>query len=499
MAQAQRASQNVASPVQWIAFLTIILISAALIGLIWILSARAIDDATADIRTRTEQQVSSIAFVTAREMQRELINVDQSLAIIQEAWKKDSGQVDLGAWRKQSLALTAAADDIFIANERRIIVQGTLPQSVGQGFGSAYVSYPNGSLELFEPDGTKVTPGRNTVTGLEGPKIPAKQFLMFVMRPLDRPAGFWVGATFRTEMITQFFAGAKLGPGGVVGMIDLQRGVVQALAGDSARNSDLDIARSELVQQMRKAEAGVWTGAMPTDKVTRIVAWQRVPGRPMAVVAGIGLDTASLALTTLTAWAYGLAAIGSLVVAVIAGILVWSIATARMTKMRERAREYAEQSLANTRHELELATVRGQLNAVEAGTLISSRVDGVARLDAELRLRQWNQRFAELAGVSLDEQSRGTLVDDFLRYQAQAGVFGDEESAEHGLAARITVFQTGGHAAMPLTQLGPTGEKIAMLVRPVVDGGYMIILAGPENAGFGAMPALESETEDESV
>ena len=38
-----------------------------------------------------------------------------------------------------------------------------------------------------------------------------------------------------------------------------------------------------------------------------------------------------------------------------------------------------------------------------------------------------------------------------------------------------------------------------MLVRPVIDGGYMIILAGPENVAFATPPPLEAEPETESV
>ncbi len=122
-------------PVHWITFTAIGLISLGLITLIWTLTARAVEDEEAELRTRTDQQLRSVAFSLANTIAGELRLVGQSLSIIQDEWKKDSDSVDLAAWRKQLLSLTEVADDIFIANDQRIIVQSTLPRSVGQGFG----------------------------------------------------------------------------------------------------------------------------------------------------------------------------------------------------------------------------------------------------------------------------------------------------------------------------------------------------------------------------
>ncbi|HEY0422796.1 MAG TPA: hypothetical protein VGC82_05675, partial [Rhodopila sp.] len=51
--------------------------------------------------------------------------------------------------------LLAVADDIFICDDKHIIRQDILPKAVGQGVGAAYVTFPHGSLELFDSDGTK--------------------------------------------------------------------------------------------------------------------------------------------------------------------------------------------------------------------------------------------------------------------------------------------------------------------------------------------------------
>lgn len=496
-----RANGVKIEPLQWATFVAIGLTSLALIILIWTLTGRAIDDQAAEVRARTDQQVKGVAFALAREVENELHLVDQSLRIIQDAWKTDSDAVDLGAWRKQLLALTDVADDIFIANENRVIVQGTLPQSVGQGFGSAYVTYPNGSLEMFDPDGTKNPDGK--IPGAD--RIEARQFLMYVVRPLSRPRGWWVGASYRSQGITTLFSGARLGQNGLVGLADMRRGALQAIVGSAAQFAHMDISRSELIDQMRKNEAGIWVGISPIDKVPRIIAYQHVPGREMGVLVGVSVDTANQPLAGLAATARGLAAVASLVVLVIAGIVVWTIATARAAKQRKRLQERSDMNLVNARQELTVAHARGMLTEPELGTLISSPSDGVARLDAESRLRAWNPRFAELIGVPLDDTTIGTPIEDLLRQQANAGLFGDTADVEQEVATRLTVLDAAGESVVPPAQAGPAGEQITMHVRGLFDGGRVVLLTGPENARLAALPApatameSEPETADETT
>jgi PAS domain-containing protein len=493
-------SQAKIDPAEWLMFIAIGLISLALIALIWTLTGRSIDDQTVEIRARADQHVRSVATVLASDIHDELAMIDQSLKIVQEAWKKDSDSVDLGQWRKELLALTDVANDIFIANERHVIVQGTLPQSVGQGFGSAYVTYPNGSLEMFDPDGTKDTEGKAAASSYaQGEAVEARQFLMYVVRPLDRPRGWFVGASYRSAGLTKLFAGANLGQNGLVALADLKRGSLQAIVGSSARLGEMDIPQSELMEQMKKNDAGIWAGPSPTDGVSRIFAYQRIAGRDMAIMVAVSTTAAIQPLAGLAGWAHGLAAAASVIVLAVAGIVVWGIVTARATKRRARTLERAELNLTNARHELTIAHARALLTEAEAGTMLSSLSDGVARLDDGLRLRVWNQRFAELAGVPLDESAVGSPVEDLLRRQADSGLFGDVTEAEQDVATRLTILHTGGQSIAPPEQLGPNGEHLMMHVRGMAGGGHVILLAGPDNARLAALPVLVAESEPETV
>jgi PAS domain-containing protein len=482
-AQSRATGRSKIDPAQWLAFIAIALISVTLIVMIWTLTTRAIGEQAIELRARTDQQVGSVAFVLAREIQDELQLVDQSLAIIQDAWTQDPDAVDLGAWRKQSLALTDVANDIFIANDHGVIVQGTLPQSIGQGFGSAYVTYPNGSLETFDPDRTINTNGK--LPDANGVK--ARQFLTYILRPLARPEGWMIGASYRSEGITKLLAGARLGQTGIIALIALRRGGLQAIAGPSAQSANMDIASSELIEQMRKNDAGIWAGVSPIDDVSRIFAYQHIPNRDMSVLVGISRDEANEALAGLAATARGLAALGSLVVLTIAAILVWTIATARAARQRRRNQERSEIDLNNTRQELAMARARALLSEAEAGALIGSATDGVARLDAAHKLRLWNERFGERAGVVLGEEAVGNPVEGLFRGQAAAGLFGDAADADSTIATRLTLLRTEAGSAEALTQTGPNGELLRLTVRGVSDGGHLLVLTRADNSGLGVL------------
>ena len=129
----------------------------------------------------------------------------------------------------------------------------------------------------------------------------------------------------------------------------------------------------------------------------------------------------------------------------------------------------------------------------------------MARLDPENRLRIWNERFAEVIGIPLDDTMMGTPIEDLLRQQAGAGLFGEAADPEQEVATRLTILHAAGQSIAPPTQIGPAGEQIAMHVRGMFDGGHVIVLTGPENARLATLPPLppdaeaEPETADETT
>jgi hypothetical protein len=178
------------------------IVAMALVALIWIVTSRAIQDQSAEIRERAEQTLSGQAATIAATVSHELKMIDQSLSIIQDAWNRNSDAVDLTNWRRKLPALTAVAEDLFICDEQHVIRQDIIPQAVGQGIGAAYTALPSGALEILQPDGTRARDAMVT-QAQPGAPIETRQNLMYVIRALDHPQGWLLGASYRSAELQQ--------------------------------------------------------------------------------------------------------------------------------------------------------------------------------------------------------------------------------------------------------------------------------------------------------
>ena len=125
----------------------VVIVCAVSIAMIWIVLDDAIRQQEHAARARAESVVEGQVNILTEAVRQELNTIDQSLTILQAAWNADPDRFDLKSWQSRMPALTEVADDIFIANDKRMIVQDVLPQAVGQGVGAAYVTFGRGSLD----------------------------------------------------------------------------------------------------------------------------------------------------------------------------------------------------------------------------------------------------------------------------------------------------------------------------------------------------------------
>ena len=448
------------------------IVAFALIVLIWIVTQRAMVDQRAEIRDRAERSLSAQAATMAETIGHELLLIDQSLTILQSAWKLDSDQVDLTKWQQQMPALTAVADDLFIADEKQIIRQDILPKAIGQGVGSAYVTFPHGSLELFASDGTK-NKDSLLLQGQSGADIDARLFLMYVVRPLDHPKGWIIGASYRSEAVTKMFAEGALGFNPVVALVDTRRGVVQAVVGPSARRPRTDISKTALFSNLTRSPNGTWTGETGIDDAQRLHAFHRVLNRDIAVVVAANLNEVMLPAETLAAGAQSIAFVGSALVLAFGALVLWELYTIRSNARQQRTFERNRSELERLRGDETALSSRAGMNVARMQALLEATSDGVAMFDSSLRLVQWNHRFARGSGI--DPQSEMPL-DTLLRAQAMRGLFGEVTDLEAEIARRAGILRTGDGEGVQ--QLGPDGETLTMRGLPVSEGGFMLILNG---------------------
>ena len=448
------------------------IVAFTLITLIWLLTQRVVQEQQDEIRDRTEHALSAQAATIAETIGHEMLMIEQSLTVLQAAWKADSKAFDLTTWQANMPGLTAVADDLFIADEARVIRQDILPKAIGHGIGSAYVSFPHGSLEQFQSDGTKSRDSLILQVDAGAP-IEARQFLMYILRPLDHPAGWLIGASYRSATLTRLFAEAALGYNAVIALTDTQHGVVQALIGPAARRPRIDIAKSALFTALSRSPSGLWVGDTPIDGMPRIHAFQRVANRDISVVVAANWSEVMAVADNLAAGARAVAAVASALMLLIGSIVMWQVYTMRRNKRQKRAFDRARNEIMRLRGEAGVLIARAELNAALSKVLVDDAPDAIALFGPDLRLVLWNHLFHRNIGIVLRQDMP---LDDLLRAQAGAGLFGPVADIETEISRRVAVLHSGD--TVGVAQFGPDGERLNLCGLPIAQGGLMLLLHG---------------------
>jgi len=449
------------------------IVAIALIALIWIVTARAVQEQDMEIRDRAEQVLIGQAATIAETISHELMLIDQSLSIVQDAWKADSDSVNLEKWQKQFPALLSVADDMFIADEQHIIRQDILPKAVGQGVGAAYVTFPHGSLEQYQSDGAKKRDSLLLQGDADGAPIDARQFLMYIVRPLDHPKNWLVGASYRSAELPKLFADAALGYNPLVALVDTRRGIVQAVVGPAARRPKIDLSKSTFFEAITRSDAGSWLGASAMDDVQRLHAFHRVPKRDMAVIVAANWDEVMAPAASLAAGSHALALLASALVLVIGGVVLGGVYKLRDNKRQKRIFKRNKNELERLRGEEISLKARAALNAARLQAVLDGTTDGMALFDSGLRLVQWNHPFFRGIGI---EVGQDMPLDTMLRRQAASGLFDAVTQPELEIARRIGILRTGDAQGLP--QPGPDGETLMLRGLPIAEGGFILLLNG---------------------
>jgi len=471
-----------------LASVAIVVICLALSVLIWINAASAIRERAEDQRGRVEAALTAQATTLAMQVEHELLMIDQSLAILQAAWDQNPDTTRLDEWQKKMPALAAVTKDLFIANQQHVIVQDILPAAIGQGIGAAYGNFANGSLEPLRVNDPAVH-DTTLLIGELGNEAVTRQFVMYLVRPLLQPAGWLIGASYHSQALSDVFAVAGLGQGGLAALIDTRRGGVQAVAGRAAVNPTLLIAKSPLYPAMTaKADSGVWIGPVPIDGVDRIVAFHRVPGRDLVALVAETSKVAMGPADSLAVATRSLAMIATLLVAGIGAAVLWEIWHWRQTSRRRRLLAHAQSLLASLQAEHGTLRQRIAIDDLQVQTLLPLAAAGVATVDAQDRLTRWNTQFAESLGLPPDMLHAGVPLDALLRRQLSARQAEPAAELEAEIVRRLATLRTEtGDASIDWTVAG--GSAWTMRARPLPDGGLLLVAQRRAEA----LPAPEPE------
>lgn len=484
----------------WRSLIAAIVIASACAALILMVRAaadNAIREQDAAARSRAETVVEGDVNILTAAVQQELKTIDQSLTILQAAWNADPNHFDLKSWQSRIPALTAVASDIFVANDKRVIVQDIMPQAIGQGIGAAYASFDRGRIKMIAANGHPSADTEAVVSQQADSGI-IRYYQMYLIRPLRHPAGWVIGASYHSAAVGKVFAQGQLKARGVVALIDTRQGGVQTVAGPAAFHPRLNISDSPMYHAIQhdSSSAGIWVGPTPIDGVVRIHAFRRVPGRHLLVL--VGVDSADW-MAPAVAWADGVRMLAwgaSCLVIVCGGIALWLLWRLDTNRRRRHALEQAAFQLNAAQSGLHAAELAARTGMVRVQAMLDGSSDGIAVFDSAWHLSAWNPPFGATCGLPPELLHAGLPADELLRHQARAGLFGSVPDIEIEVAQRIAQLHTSADL-VAFQQAGPHGQTLAVRGCGTPDGGAMLIVTGAVAAPQlpPALPELLNEPE----
>ena len=227
---------------------------------------------------------------------------------------------------------------------------------------------------------------------------------------------------------------------------------------------------------------GTWTGPTAMDNVQRIHGFAKVTGRDMYVTVAVARSEAMAAADTNGSGAWWVGFTASVVVVSIGGLILWEIFNLRANRRQQRAFTRAQSDLESMQTEVAMIRVRSAIAARRVSALLRVAPDGLAVVDADLRLVAWNQQFAAECGIAPEALQEELPIDELFRQQAHAGLIGslrsdDSDAIEAEVAQRVAILRTEPAGAV-LPQLDSSGRSVALYVDVVPEGGGLVLLLG---------------------
>jgi signal transduction histidine kinase/CheY-like chemotaxis protein len=471
----------------------ILLPALGLLAVTWFGLLRAINTMRQEAETRITARVANQAAGFQEQIQRQILELDQTLRILVGAWEADPAAFDLSAWHGRAAALSDITRDLLLADNHGAIVQSTVPEAVGTNVsGSDYFVYAlqHGRMQ------NDAFIGQATVDPI------LRQWHMEVARWVHQADGSFGGvivADWRTSAIDDLFRATSLGTRPLIELVGLDDGKLRAIVGPATGSPDELISDSDMFAALSASPDGTWIGRSAPDSVVRVHAFRRIPGRDLAVVVGVDLDEAMAPTLAWQNQAVLLAGCISVLIVIIAGMLLRNVALGRR---RQAIQIYDRTMVVAATSQLEVAKAYADAKAAQLEATLEGMSDGVAMMDAQFCLVEWNRKFPEVAGVPAQILRIGLPIEDILRAQARSGQFGPVD-VEAEVARRLALLRSGGLRGS-VERARPDGHIIELRRNPLPDGGFVTLYTDvtarkqAENALRDARAIAEAATEAKS-
>jgi signal transduction histidine kinase/CheY-like chemotaxis protein len=449
--------------------LIILATSAGIIGLAWRTANQTAEDQRVEAEQRTNAAVVGIAASYAEQLNRQILALDQALDTLVRDQEADPRHFNLEAARERARVLIGIARDMFLADENGVIRQSSVSDYLGQSVAD---------LTVFRDAAEHADDKPHLHLGGASVNPIMRQWHLDAARTLHHPDGSFAGVIdtdYRLSAVTDVLA-AGMPPGNsfaaLIAMTDGKLRAAYGAAGSlAAGTTDANIADTPLFGAIDASGlSGRWVGPSPTDAVTRIHAFHRLPDRDLAVVVGIDERDAFRQVTSIRWQARLFAATVSGLTVMIAAIMLMALGASgrRARRDRETAAKFAAaQAVA------EVSRVQGDAISRRLHAIFAAVGDGVAIFDAHLNLVEWNALFPERAGVNASFIRTGMPMEDVLRMQAEDGCFGVATNVEAEVERRTALLRAGNFGASQAFQA--RDRTVELRCRPLAEGGFVAL------------------------
>ncbi len=442
----------------------IVLAGTVLIALAWLgaISAINAEREAAEARIETTAGIEALAF--QEQVHRQLLALNQTLHFLRHEFEQNPSGFTLSGWRSQALLLNDISGNLFMADAGGVIRQSGTPAAVGLDI-SGNALFRSLLGQAGDSDAMYVGP---TIQGRISPTWHMN--LALRLRNADGSFAGAIGVTYETGALVQFFREAHLGADDMIAVVGTDDGRVRAEVGPVTVAPDANLRGSAMLQAMQEMPDGEWIGPSAPDGIDRIHAFRRVPDENMEIVVGV---ERTAALRTSVTWASGARLFAGGITVFVLMMMAVLVREVRAASRRAETLAKDHARLAASNAELEAARSRADAKTAQLEATLAGMTDGVAMVDADHCLMEWNDQFSDIAGIPTETLRVGVSMEELIRVQAERGEFGSVD-IEHEVSRRIQLLHSGR-----LTQTNerarPDGRIIELRRNYLPDGGMVTL------------------------
>ena len=443
-------------------------LAVALIVFAWLGAFSAITAERGGTEVRAEAAVGVEALALEEQVRRQLLALDQTLRFLRREQEANPSGFDLAAWAAQATLLSEISGTLFLVDDEGIVRGASGPTPAGLPTGLDINSTSMFRALLAQAD----TSDRMYIGPATEGQLAPGWHVDLAMR-LRHPDGSFAGAIgiiAPTSQFAGFFRDAHLQPDDMIALVGTGDDRLRVEVGSVPVAPDANLRDSAMLLAMQEMPEGEWIGPSAPDGIERIHAFRRVPDRDLAVVVGVERNAALAAVAT---WALGAEFFAggiTALVLLIAGLLLRELRT-RHRRTESEDKEHSRLSASNA--ELEVAKAHGDAKTAQLEATLAGMTDGVAMVDANHCLMEWNDLFPEISGVPPEVLRVGVSMEEMVRAQAEAGEFGPVE-VEVEVARRMRLVRSG-RMAETNERARPDGRIIELRRNHLPDGGMVTL------------------------